>query len=95
MAIVPFPTQDQAPEEPIVLTDENGEEVVFDYLDTVDRGDQHYIVLLPRDGDGETVTIMEMVEDPAAEDSYTFYPVESQKVLNSVFKTFRTQNNMD
>jgi uncharacterized protein YrzB (UPF0473 family) len=95
MAIIPFPDQDQEQEEPIVLTDENGEEVIYDYLDTVERGEQQYIVMLPRDGDGETVTIMEMVEDPNEEDLYTFYPVESQKVLNSVFKTFRKQNNMD
>ena len=98
MAISPFPKRGQDPEPeqtPIFLYDEAEEEMAFDFLDTVERGGKTYIVLLPRTGDGDSVTIMEMVEDPAEEDSYTFYPVENDKVLQSVFKTFRKKNGLE
>lgn len=96
MSIVQFPgqTPEQEPA-PILLEDENGEEVAFDFLDTVERGDKTYIVLMPRDSDGSCVTIMQMVEDPGQEDSYTFYPVESEKTLNSVFQQFRRDNHLE
>ena len=96
MSTVPFPGSG-APEEedePVILYDEDGQAVRFSFLDTVERGDRTWIVLAPEDG-GDGVVIMEMVADPEEEDSYTFYPVESDRTLQSVFREFRRKNGLD
>ena len=94
MSVVPFPpAEEPAEEEPVILYDEDGQAAAFDFLDTVDRGEKQYIVLAPRAG-GDSVTIMEMVPDPAEADSYIFYPVADNKTLQSVFRAFRRQNGL-
>ena len=44
----------------VVLTDEEGNEVEFEFLDSVEYGDATYVILLPTDDNG--VLIMELEE---------------------------------
>ena len=95
MSVIPFPeTAEPEEEEPVILYDEDGQAVYFDFLDTVERNGTTYIILAPQEG-GDSVTIMEMVPDPAEEDSYTFYPVQNSRTLQSVFREFRRKNGLE
>lgn len=75
----------------LVLKDENGQEIEFEYLDTIERGGKEYIVLLPldesvEDEEGEVV-ILEVKEAEDGEEE--FLPVEDEDELNAVFEEFK------
>ena len=44
----------------LTLTDENGEDVEFEYLDSIDYEGKEYIVLLPADENDNEVLILEV-----------------------------------
>lgn len=75
----------------IVLNDENGEEVQFEFLDLIDLDDEEYVVLLPveesEDEEGEVVILK--VEDTENEEEESYVSVEDEEVLNKVFEIFK------
>ncbi len=75
----------------IVLNDENGEEVKFEFLDLVELDGEEYVVLLPADEDDEEegeVVILK-VEDTESEDEESYVSVDDEEVLNKVFEIFK------
>ena len=72
----------------IVLTDEEGNELECDYLDTVNYGDSNYIILYPLDQDEEEgeVIILELVEDENGEEKYL--TIEDENLLDEVFDEY-------
>ena len=75
----------------IVLNDEDGNEVKFEFLDLVELDDEEYVVLLPvaeegEEEDGEVVILK--LEDNDDEDSEeeSYVSVEDEDVLNKVFE---------
>ncbi|MFZ5353313.1 MAG: DUF1292 domain-containing protein [Bacillota bacterium] len=78
---------DQYDEDIIVLKDEDGNEVKFEYLDSFSMHDKEYVVLLPiEDIEEGEVVILEMHSDG---DSEEFLPVENEEMLNEVFQEFK------
>ncbi len=78
----------------IVLNDEEGNEVKFEFLDLVELDEEEYVVLLPMaesdeaEEDGEVVILkLEDTEDDSDEESYV--AVEDEEVLNRVFNIFK------
>lgn len=74
----------------IVLNDENGQEVRFEFLDLIEMDGDEYIILLPEDQDDETrgeVVILQVEDVDAAEESYV--SVEDEETLEQVFALFR------
>ena len=77
----------------IVLNNENGEEVKFEFLDLVDLDDEQYVVLLPitendEEDDGEVVILkLEDTDEESEEESYV--SVEDEEVLMKVFNIFK------
>ena len=75
----------------IVLNDEDGNEVNFEFLDLVELDGEEYVVLLPTDEDedepGEVVILQ--VEDTDSEDEESYVSVEDEEVLNKVFEMFK------
>lgn len=74
----------------VVLTDDEGKDIEFEWLDTVEMGDNQYIVLLPTDDEeAEEVVILKMeVED----ENENFIPVEDEEELNKVYDLFKERN---
>lgn len=71
----------------LTLTDENGNEVNFEYLDSVEYNGVEYLVLAPEgDEDGETV-ILEV--QPVDEENENYIGVEDEAVLDAVFGIFK------
>ena len=72
----------------IILNDENGNEVRFEFLDLVELEDEEYVVLLPvaEEGeaeDGEVVILkLEDTEDDSEEESYV--GIEDEEILSAI-----------
>lgn len=77
----------------IILTDDDGNEVSFEFIDSIDYDGHDYAVLLPfesenNEDDGELV-ILEVVEDENDAEMVSFISVEDENVLDEVFKIFK------
>ena len=78
----------------VVLNDEEGNEVQFEFLDLVELDDEEYVILLPMTAEGEEdegeVVILK-VEDSDEEDSEeeSYVSVDDEEVLNKVFEIFK------
>ncbi len=75
----------------IVLNDEEGKEVQFEFLDLIEYEDEEYVILLPieeTDEDAGEVVILK-VEDTDSEDEESYVSVDDQETLNTVFEIFK------
>lgn len=77
----------------IVLNDENGEEVPFEFLDLIELDGEEYVVLLPIEEDEEAEDSGEVVilkvEDTDSEEEESYVSVDDEEVLNKVFEIFK------
>ena len=77
----------------IVLNDEQGNEVKFEFLDLVELEEEEYVVLLPvseegEEDEGEVVILkLEDTDEDSEEESYV--GVENEEILNKVFAIFK------
>ena len=77
----------------IVLNDENGEEIEFEFLDLIEYEGEEYVVLLPveeeqNDDDAGEVVILKL-EDTDSDDEESYVSVDDEEVLNKVFELFK------
>ncbi len=77
----------------VILNDEEGNEVKFEFLDLVELDEEEYVVLLPMDEEGEedegevVILKVEDTDDDSEEESYV--SVEDDETLNKVFEIFK------
>ena len=69
----------------LTLTDENGQDTDFEYLDCIAYQDKEYLVLMPK-GEDEIV-IMEI--EPVDEENENYLAVEDEAVLDAVYGIFK------
>ncbi|MBP3309458.1 MAG: DUF1292 domain-containing protein [Ruminococcus sp.] len=72
----------------ITLTDDNGEDISFEILDTLEYKERLFAVMLPFDDEDDEVVILEILpgEDPEFDD---FVSIEDEALLNEVFEEFK------
>jgi len=77
----------------IVLTDEDGVDVEFEFCASVMYEGNEYVVLLPVEDDDGEVVILQVLEDENADedDEATYVGVEDENVLQAVFDLFKEQ----
>lgn len=74
----------------VVLNDENGNEVSFEYLDLIEYQGGEYVVLLPVEGDEEDEVIILKVEPvEGSEDEESYVSVDDEQTLLAVFEIFK------
>ena len=71
----------------LTLTDENGQDVNFEYLDCIELDGVEYLVLLPESEEENEVVILEV--EPVDEETENYLSVENEEVLNTVFAIFK------
>ena len=75
----------------IILNDENGNEVKFEFLDLMEYEGEEYIILLAteesEDNDEVVILKVEDVEDDP--DMETYVSVDDEDTLNAVFEMFK------
>ena len=80
--------ENNLPEEEVsilTLTDENGQDVDFEYLDCIEYQGTEYLVLMPVDEDA--IVIMEV--EPVDEENENYLAVEDEAVLDAVYAIFK------
>lgn len=76
----------------VVLVDENGENVEFELLDTIEMDGKEYVVLLPIEegnDDGETDEVIILRVEEGEDDEDMFITIDDEKELNEVFEEFQ------
>ena len=71
----------------ISLTDENGVETEFEYLDCIEHGGKEYLVLIPAQEDADELVILEV--EPVDEENENYVAVEDEATLNAVYQIFK------
>ncbi|MGN1270016.1 MAG: DUF1292 domain-containing protein [Clostridia bacterium] len=76
----------------LVLNDEEGNEVEFEFLDLIEYEGEEYVVLLPVESEeseeaGEVVILK--LEDSESEEEESYVSVEDEETLNKVFEIFK------
>lgn len=71
----------------LTLTDENGQDTEFEYLDCIEYGDKEYLILIPAEEDASEVIILEV--EPVDEEHENYLSVSDEKILNSVYEIFK------
>jgi len=71
----------------LTLTDENGNDVDFEYLDSIDYEGAEYLCLLPVDDEENEIVILEV--EPVDEENENYLAVENEEILEAVFAIFK------
>lgn len=69
------------------LTDEDGNEVEFELVDSVDYEGDEYLILLPMDEEDPEVVILKVVADNKGNESYV--TVDTEETLMTVYEIFK------
>lgn len=76
----------------VVLNDEHGNEVEFEFLDLIEHNNEEYVVLLPVDEEADEVVILRCEESDDDPDEENYCSVDDQDLLNEIFETFKEKN---
>ena len=72
----------------LLLTDENGEETAFEYLDCIEYEGKEYLVLMPMTEEDEGEVVILEVE-PVDEEMENYLAVEDEDLLATIFGIFK------
>ena len=76
----------------VILNDEDGNEVQFEFLDLIEFEGEEYVVLLPTEEEEEEdageVVILKL-EDTESEEEESYVSVDDEDILNAVFEIFK------
>ncbi len=71
----------------LTLTDENGVETEFEYLDCIEYDGKEYLLLLPLDDEESGIVILEI--EPVDEENENYLAVDDTKILDAVYSIFK------
>ena len=71
----------------LTLTDENGNDVNFEYLDCIEYQGKEYLVLMPEDEASDELIILEV--EPVDEEMENYLSVSDEAVLDAVYAIFK------
>ena len=71
----------------LTLTDENGEDVDFEYMDSIEYEGKEYLILTPMEDESGEIVILEI--EPVDEETENYLSVDDEAVLNAVFSIFK------
>lgn len=76
----------------IILNDDEGNEVKFEFLDLIKYEDEDYVVLLPVPEEGaeeDNEVVILKLEETESEDEESYVSVDDEETLNQVFEIFK------
>ena len=71
----------------LTLTDENGVDMQFEYLDCIEYQGTEYLVLMPLEGEDAEIVILAI--EPVDEENENYLAVEDEAVLEAVYNIFK------
>ncbi len=76
----------------IILNDDEGNEVKFEFLDLIKYEDEDYVVLLPVPEEGaeeDNEVVILKLEETESEDEESYVSVDDEDTLTAVFEIFK------
>ena len=71
----------------LTLTDENGEDMQFEYLDCIEYQGIEYLILMPVDEEVNEIVILQI--EPVDEENENYLAVEDEAILDAVYGIFK------
>ena len=71
----------------LTLTDENGQDVDFEYLDCIEYMGKEYLVLMPVESESAEIVILQV--EPVDEENENYLSVQDEEILNTVYEIFK------
>ena len=71
----------------LTLTDEDGEETDFEYLDCIEYEGREYLVLMPTEEPDTQIVILEV--EPVDEENENYLSVQDEAILDAVYGIFK------
>ena len=71
----------------LTLTDENGQDADFEYLDCIEYQGKEYLVLMPAEKESSEIVILEV--EPVDEELENYLSVSDEAVLDAVYGIFK------
>ncbi len=71
----------------LTLTDENGNEAQFEYLDVIEYEGNEYLILMPADEESDEIIIL--LIEPVDEENENYLAVEDEATLMAVYEIFK------
>lgn len=71
----------------LTLTDENGVDTDFEYLDCLTYNGKEYLILMPAGDENAEIVILEI--EPVDEENENYLAVEDEDTLNAVYDLFK------
>ena len=71
----------------LTLTDENGADIDFEYLDCIEYEGKEYLVLMPLEEESNEIVILEV--EPVDEENENYLAVNDEAVLDAVYAIFK------
>ena len=71
----------------ITLTDENGVDIEFEFMDSIEYEGKEYLALLPTEEGSNEIVILEV--EPVDEENENYLAVEDEAVLEAVYAIFK------
>ena len=71
----------------LTLTDENGDDVDFEYMDSIEYEGKEYLVLMPAESLETEIVILEV--EPVDEENENYLAVSDEAVLDAVYAIFK------
>lgn len=72
----------------LTLTDNNGDDCNFGFLDLIEYEDGEYIVLYPLSGDDERLLILKVEEDATSEDYDSYVGIDDDELVDKIYNVF-------
>ena len=69
------------------LTDENGVDTEFEYLDVIEYQGNEYLILMPADEESSEIVIL--LIEPVDEETENYLAVENEETLEAVYQLFK------
>ena len=71
----------------LTLTDENGNDQNFEYLDVIEYQGKEYLILMPADEEETNIVILEI--EPVDEENENYLSIDDEDLLNTVYGLFK------
>ncbi len=82
-------------EDVIILTDEDGNEIVFEILDVIEHKGDEYVVLIPEEADeDEPVHIFRIVSEDLDAEEVSYEGLDDDELIQTVYQKFCKRNGL-
>ena len=71
----------------LTLTDENGVETAFEYLDVIEYQGTEYLILMPAEEESDEIVILQI--EPVDEENENYLAIDDEETLKAVYEIFK------